>query len=333
MKKLCICLVFAILIVLNGALAAAQSRLFLIGNYEYSIPDTWISEKSADGYYYHYETGDAHTGAYMVSGFSDLGMGLIDLSTLTSASEIIFESVFDGYAEAMGISKLEYIDVEINSGFDQFPYEFVKGSPEAASIESTVYMIAWVDFDNLYMMMYTNSMAQNDEALHMFQEIVDSTAYAGESSNSRKNPGEIGEKQRIIVKKSGSECTMQVTVDEFYRGEDYIALVGDGAKHTDDEHEYVAVKVTAEFIRINNAVGNADPEIVVDEIFDFKSYNSSGAKYDNVHYAIPGMKELTSVYEGASTTGYFQFEIEKSDPAPMLVYEPEYDKKLWFSLD
>ena len=154
--------------------------------------------------------------------------------------------------------------------------------------------------------------------------------------NSRRNPATIGQPVSINVSRPGLNYTMRVVVDEFYRGSDYTSFVGDYCKTAASDCEFVAVKVTVTFESINSirssVLGTDDPEIYVDAIMHFSSYSKEGTEYDNVHYSIYGMKKLTNVYEGASTTGYFQFEISKDDPAPILVYEPEIDQKVFISL-
>lgn len=77
-----------------------------------------------------------------------------------------------------------------------------------------------------------------------------------------------------------------------------------------------------------------DPQFSVDNIFNFKSYDSTGSEYDNFHYSVSGKPEVKSIYERASTTGYMYFAINKNDPAPYLVFKPQIfdDSMYWISL-
>ena len=163
-----------------------------------------------------------------------------------------------------------------------------------------------------------------------FEETVPS------AENSRRNPASVGQVVNIDASCRGLDYTMSVVVDEFYRGNDYMRLVNGNPKTASNGYEYVAVKVTVTFESINSiqpdVLGTDDPEIMVDSIFNFASYSETGSKYDNVHYSVSGQKDLSHVFEGASTTGYFQFEVSKEDPAPMLVYEPERDQRVFISL-
>lgn len=165
-------------------------------------------------------------------------------------------------------------------------------------------------------------------------EIIEETVLP--AKNSRRNPAVVGQVVKIDASRRGLDYTMSVVVDEFYRGDDYTKLVNGKKKTASDGYEYVAVKVTVTFESINSiqpdVLGTDDPEILVDSIFKFNSYSETGSKYDNVHYSVSGQKELSYVYEGASTTGYFQFEVSKDDSAPMLVYEPEYEQRVFISL-
>lgn len=99
--------------------------------------------------------------------------------------------------------------------------------------------------------------------------------------------------------------------------------------------EFIAVKVTVTFVEIIGELSKGDdPEFRVDSIFNFDSFDATGSEYDNLHYSISKKPELRSIYEGASTTGYMYFAINKDDPAPYLVYKPQsfFGEKYWISL-
>lgn len=161
------------------------------------------------------------------------------------------------------------------------------------------------------------------------------------TSATRRNPAAVGQTVEITASYfSQYTVTMAVTVDEFYRGAAYDELMTGLYAGSDprDGNEYVAVKVTVKFLRIDEidveTAGTDDPEMMVDAIFNFTTYDSSGAEYDNIHYSITELAELRSLYEGAETTGYFRFEIRQDDPAPYLVYEPVLygDATAWITL-
>ena len=157
----------------------------------------------------------------------------------------------------------------------------------------------------------------------------------------RKSPAAVGQTVEITTSYFGQyTVTMAVTVDEFYRGAAYDELMTGRYAGIAPQagNEYVAVKVTVKFLRIDEidieAAGTDDPQMTVDAILSFSTYNSIGTEYDNIHYTISDLAELRSLYEGGETTGYFRFEIRTDDPAPFLVYKPIMfgDDSVWITL-
>ena len=201
----------------------------------------------------------------------------------------------------------------------------------------------------VFCIQYLNPLGTLDENTDFFEEIMQTIKISSTPSNasvldetaqnSRRNPADVGEKIFATAEGNGFTYTMSLQVNEFYRGNDYAKLMA--GKYTPEPsvgYEMIAVNVTVTFEKIEsidvNVAKTDDPQVEVDAISSFKSYSSTGMEYDNVHYSVAGQKELTSLYEGASTTGFFQFEIDVNDPAPLLVYAPSWfdDEKVWISL-
>lgn len=186
------------------------------------------------------------------------------------------------------------------------------------------------------------------EDLQALRKQVDAaiTAIQAESGSivtkaTRRSPAAVG--QTVEITSSYFKkytATMDITVDELYRGAAYDDLMKGryAGNEPQDGNEYIAVKVTVKFVRIDEidevAAGTDDPSITVDAIMNFGTYDNAGAEYDNVHYSVSDLPELKSLYEGSETTGYFRFEVRKDDPAPYLVYTPFAfgNDSVWISL-
>lgn len=160
--------------------------------------------------------------------------------------------------------------------------------------------------------------------------------------SSRRNPAHVG--QCVEIETSYLDhytAVMRVSLDDFYRGERFQSeIAGEYMPELSFENgEYVAVKVTVEFVELKSInaekAGTDDPEIMVNEVMNFNTFDSSGAQYDNVNYTFGNKKGLKSLREGGKTEGYFMFEIYSDDAAPYLVYKPELfgNTEVWFALN
>lgn len=157
----------------------------------------------------------------------------------------------------------------------------------------------------------------------------------------RRSPAAVGQMVEITSSYfSHYTATFDVTINEIYRGAAYDELMKgryDGPE-PQEGNEYIAAKVTVKFVRIDEIdeakAGTDDPNVSVDAVGNFESFDENGAEYDNINYSIQDLPELKSLYEGGETTGYFRFEVRKDDPAPYLVYEPFMfcDDQVWFAI-
>lgn len=159
-------------------------------------------------------------------------------------------------------------------------------------------------------------------------------------SATRKSPAAVGQSVTVSASQGSKySYTMLITVDEFYRGDAFTALMsGKHVQEAGEGRENVAVSVTVTFVSLDSIdaekAGTDDPDVAVNAIFNFETYTSDGAEYDNVHYDVPDTEALTNLYEGATTSGYFYFEANTDDPAPYLVYNPSSfgEDTVWISL-
>lgn len=154
----------------------------------------------------------------------------------------------------------------------------------------------------------------------------------------RRIPAVVGQHIKAVTKVDNYAAEIDLVVDEMFRGEEFNKLIKGGyiADLNDPgTQEFIAVKVTVTFVKVLDTLAKGDdPQFPVDNIFNFMSYDSTGSEYDNVHYGLSGKPEVKSIYEGASTTGYMYFAINKDDPAPYLVFKPQMfdDSRYWISL-
>ena len=331
MKKL-VAVVLLIAVMLTSAAIGESMVAYALGEFQYSIPTTWTTDiDTANGYNYHYEFGDVISGVYMMAAVTEIESNKNNVN-------ILFDTMTKGVLESDNYTDYKPIESVKCDGIGDLPYRAFSAKLDIDGLVLEMIYYWWSDWNNVYNIVMSDPTKSLDEAVQSLESIL-STVKEKEPDplpNSRKNPANIGEKVYVQAEKNGLEYTMSVKVDEFYRGNSYVEFAGDSAKEATENTEYVAVKVTITFESIDSInvgkIGTDDPEILVDEVWHFNSYTSGGTRYDNVHYSIRGKNQLMNVFEGASTTGYFQFEVNKDDPAPMLVYEPEYDCRAWLSL-
>ena len=190
-----------------------------------------------------------------------------------------------------------------------------------------------IDLSSMSLEQLTTLREEVDAAIQKLQASKSPTDQL--ESATRKAPATVGQTVKLSVETYNMSYTVLVTLEEVYRGEAYEKLMKKRYKPelTNSENEYIAAKVSVTFLSIEESEED-DPELLVDAIFNFKSFDSNGAQYDNVHYGVSDEAELKPIYQGATTEGFMQFEIMKSDPAPYLVYTPDMleETAAWFRL-
>jgi hypothetical protein len=156
----------------------------------------------------------------------------------------------------------------------------------------------------------------------------------------RKSPAYVGQTVELAVHSYSMDYTVRVTLLEVYRGGKFNELVKGKylADLSSPEKEFIAAKVSVTFVSIESidtkAANSDDPELMIDAIMSFKTYNGDGAQYDNVHYGVSDMPEVKPIREGATTEGYMYFEVDKNDASPFLVFLPDMfgEQEAWFTL-
>ena len=314
------------------------------GIFSYSVPSNWIATTSLmNGYNYHYffaQREGSADGGYIMAFVADLGLGeSIPESMLQVAYQSFVESVFKDGAEYTSESSM----------ICDRPALVYSGDYDVSGVTEIMHGLCVEASGYVFCIQYLNPLGTPDENTDFFEEIIQTIKISSTPSsasvldettqNSRRNPADVGEKIFVTADGNGFTYTMSIQVNDFYRGNDYDKLMaGEYAPEPSVGYEMIAVDVTVTFEKIEaidvNVAKTDDPKVEVDAISSFESYSSTGMEYDNVHYSVAGQKELTSLYEGASSNGFFQFEVEVNDPTPLLVYTPSWfdDEKIWISL-
>lgn len=190
-----------------------------------------------------------------------------------------------------------------------------------------------IDLSSMSLEQLTALRAQVDAAIQKLQAAASPTDQL--ESATRKAPAIAGQTVKLAVESYTMKYTVLITLEEVYRGKAYEKFMGKrykpDLKSKDDE--YIVAKVAITFLSLEEAQED-DPQLTVNAIMNFKTYNSDGAQYDNVNYGVADEDELKPIYEGATTEGFIQFEVSKDDPAPYLVYIPDPFQKsaAWFRL-
>lgn len=148
---------------------------------------------------------------------------------------------------------------------------------------------------------------------------------------SRSNPAAIGtkvnfEKDRIIEKYSGS-----VSVDEIIRGEEAWKIVSEANtfnKAPEEGYEYLLAQITISIDTMDKEDAKADISPV-----DFTLVSADGKDYEIAFGAVLKDGISTSLYAGASHTGWVAFQVKKDDANPTIAYARKYDGTggVWFA--
>lgn len=150
-------------------------------------------------------------------------------------------------------------------------------------------------------------------------------------SYSRMAPAPIGTAQSIQVDNFLDKYNASVVILETTRGEaayDMLKKANMFNSPAEDGMEYIVVKVRASV----NSVAE-DKAIRLNE-YSFDAYSSDNVEYDSASVVDPTPEFSGNVFAGRTLEGYFTVQVSKSDPAPKVVFEANYDGSggIWFSL-
>lgn len=155
---------------------------------------------------------------------------------------------------------------------------------------------------------------------------------SGLKSYSRLAPAPIGESQSIKVSTYSEEYTATVEVKDIIRGKKAWNRIKDANMFNSEPesgYEYILAKISVKVDNVKN-----DKAISINS-FDFTCYSANNAKYDKWFTVVTPEPELnTTLYSGATTSGYVVFKVLETDEAPKIVFGQKYDGTggIWFAL-
>mgnify|MGYP000882041502 CR=1 FL=1 len=148
------------------------------------------------------------------------------------------------------------------------------------------------------------------------------------SSGSRKNPAKIGQAiQTDVTDNNGLNCTIEIQLTDFRRGEDALKLMQEWGSSGDpgDGKEYGLAKFRVKYLKDKS--GKDIPlHLSNTEFF----YATGSYKVSNLRWDVPGMDPAidAQLYEGAEHEGWVCFSVEIDDTTPKAVFIDN----IWFDL-
>jgi hypothetical protein len=149
--------------------------------------------------------------------------------------------------------------------------------------------------------------------------------------SSRSNPAKIGAKINYSADGVFDNYKIVLSVDETIRGEEAWKKISEANRFNSkpkDGNEYVMAKISVKV----DAIGKEGAKLDISPI-DFTMVSSEGKDYNSVLGVAFDPDIRSSLYAGASHTGWAVFEISKDDPNPVIAYGRKYDGSggVWFS--
>jgi len=149
---------------------------------------------------------------------------------------------------------------------------------------------------------------------------------------SRSNPAAIGQVVSYGIDNFMDKYTAEITIAEVIRGEEAWKMIETANRFNSpapEGHEYILAKIN--FKVASNK--NADAKVDLSPI-DFKLVSKDGKDYEHRSVVEPDPGIRTSLYTGASHTGWAAFIVKTDDNSPLLTFGREYDgtKGAWFKV-
>lgn len=151
------------------------------------------------------------------------------------------------------------------------------------------------------------------------------------SKYSINNPAPIKTTQSVTVDNVLSVYTSEITVNEVLRGDEAWELIeaaNQFNKKPADGKEFLLAKVTYKLNKITD-----DKSYSLSPV-SFHCFTSKNKEYDRVFAVTPEPELRTTLYAGASETGWIVFEVDVDEKAPKMGYGQKYDGTggVWFML-
>ena len=174
----------------------------------------------------------------------------------------------------------------------------------------------------------TKISALQDEVNSYKEQLAPPPASTG---HGRLNPAPIGMAQTLNVVNRSDEHTLTIKIINAISGAEAWNMIYAQNKFNDpapDGKMYIMANIEATVNKVNS-----DKAISFSK-FDFKLFSDTNVEYDNKSVVTPEPEFGEKVFEGGILTGNVVFLVDKSDPAPKIVYGMKFDGTggIWFSL-
>lgn len=140
---------------------------------------------------------------------------------------------------------------------------------------------------------------------------------------SRSNPAPLKSKVSYFVESMRGKYEASFNLEEVIRGDKALKMVKDANQFNGEPgptQEYLLAKVTV------NLTKNLKAGTKIDfSSLDFTMVSGSGRDYPNSIVVKPSPALDTSLYEGASNTGWLVFIVDKNDDSPLLTFARDSD--------
>jgi hypothetical protein len=150
------------------------------------------------------------------------------------------------------------------------------------------------------------------------------------TSYSRSNPATVGTKVNYKMEGLTDNYEGVISIDQVIRGDQAFTLIKEANQFNGaapEGFEYLLAKISV------SVTANQKTDAKVNfSTMSFTSVSAEGKDYDFASVVEPSPKLDTSLYAGASNTGWTAFIVKKEDKAPLLAFGRKYDGTagVWF---
>ncbi|TBL80212.1 DUF4352 domain-containing protein [Paenibacillus thalictri] len=176
----------------------------------------------------------------------------------------------------------------------------------------------------------TMSLARSDAATKAAPQETNIKTDSNTAKTSRTNPGKMGSAFNYDVDSLLDSYKGTISIDAVIRGEEAWKKVYTDNKFNSkpkDGYEYLLAKVSIKVDENKKEGAKIDISSV-----NFTLVSSEGRDYEQVIASLePGIR--TSLYSGASHSGWVAFQVKKDDASPVITFGRKYDGTggVWFS--
>jgi hypothetical protein len=149
--------------------------------------------------------------------------------------------------------------------------------------------------------------------------------------SSRSNPAKIGTKVNVTADGFIDNYKATISVDETLRGDDAwkkVSAANPFNSKPKDGYEYLLAKISVKM----DSVGKEGAKVDISRV-NFTLVSGEGKDYETLIGVVIDPDIRTSLYEGASHTGWAVYQVKTDDLKPVITFGREYDGSggAWFS--